>query len=71
MPRWDEVEQVNEATWNAREDRIAELEAENNTLRRVLAASKADCPYCNLAAQDMAKCAHGFPGCSRADDMNL
>ncbi len=26
MPRWVEVEQVNEATWNAREDRIAELE---------------------------------------------
>lgn len=50
-------------------EQIDQLEKENNTLRRLLANSNADCPYCGLPASDMAKCAHGFPGCSRADDM--
>jgi hypothetical protein len=49
---------------------IAAVEAENDALRRALATSNADCPYCGLKANEMAKCAHGFPGCARADDMN-
>lgn len=53
-----------------RDRRIAELEKDNADLRKYLATSKADCPYCGLPAADMAKCAHGFPGCGRADDMN-
>jgi hypothetical protein len=52
-----------------RDARIAELAAENDRLRRLLASSNADCPYCGLPAADMAKCASGFPGCGRADDM--
>lgn len=55
----------------AAQARIGELERENNSLRKYLATSKADCPYCGLPAADMAKCAHGFPGCGRADDLNL
>lgn len=27
MPRWNEARSISEATWNAREERIAELEA--------------------------------------------
>lgn len=50
-------------------DRLAELERENAKLRQLLAVSNADCPYCGLPAADMSKCASGFPGCSRADDM--
>lgn len=50
-------------------DRIAELEREVVDLRKYLATSKADCPYCGLPAADMARCEHGFPGCGRADDM--
>lgn len=49
--------------------RIVDLEAENNSLRKSLAKSNADCPYCGLSAAEMSKCAHGFPGCGRADDM--
>lgn len=49
--------------------RVAELEAENGNLRKYLATSKADCPYCGLPAADMSKCASGFPGCGRADDL--
>lgn len=50
-------------------DRIAELEIENTKLRKLLADSPADCPYCGLSKADMARCASGFPGCGRADDM--
>lgn len=49
--------------------RLADLETENNKLRSMLAKSSADCPYCGLPAADIARCAHGFPGCGRADDM--
>lgn len=49
--------------------RIAELEAECTRLRAALAVSKDPCRYCQLPAEDMAKCAAGFPGCDRADDI--
>jgi len=44
---------------------------ENNKLRGLLAAGKGDCIYCGLPAVDMPKCAHGFPGCARADDLAI
>lgn len=45
-----------------------ELKAENDTLRTVLAKlPQSPCVYCGLT--DISKCAHGFPGCSRADDI--
>ena len=47
------------------------LSAENDKLRVLLAASNANCAFCGLPAAEMAKCASGFPGCSRADDMLL
>jgi len=50
----------------------AELERfrrENDALRKIVAESNLDCIYCGLSASDMGKCAHGFPGCGRADDM--
>lgn len=42
---------------------------ENSQLRLVLATSNAQCAYCGLPAEEMAKCASGFPGCARGDDM--
>lgn len=51
--------------------RITDLERENDVLRKRLAVSNADCPYCGLPAADMAQCAHGFPGCGRADDIMI
>ena len=50
---------------------LQQLRAENDRLRRLLAESPADCPYCKLPAERMSECAHGFPGCSRLDDMML
>lgn len=47
------------------------LSAENDKLRVLLATSNANCAFCGLPAAEMAKCASGFPGCSRADDMIL
>lgn len=47
------------------------LSAENEKLRVLLATSNANCAFCGLPAAEMAKCASGFPGCSRADDMIL
>jgi hypothetical protein len=44
---------------------------ENNVLRGLLGNSSKPCTYCGLAAEDQAKCAAGFPGCSRADDQSL
>jgi hypothetical protein len=52
-------------------DKCKKLEEDNDKLRYLLAKSKADCPYCGLSAEDLSKCAHGFPGCSRADDLML
>lgn len=42
---------------------------DNEQLRFILAKSDLDCIYCGLPKKDMAKCAHGFPGCGRADDL--
>lgn len=59
--------------WRARRDvpaliaRVRELEAENEALRKI-AARVLPCHYCSV--DDLAKCPHGFPGCSLADDMN-
>ena len=50
-------------------DEVAGLRAENRTLRKALATSGADCPYCGLPAADLAKCESGFPGCGRTDDI--
>ena len=50
-------------------DECVGLRQENDKLRSMLAKSPADCPYCGLPAADMAKCALGFPGCNRADDL--
>lgn len=50
---------------------IDELMAENQVLRIKLAKSDADCIYCGLPSVDMGKCALGFPGCGRADDLVL
>lgn len=52
------------------EVKIAELERENTHLRAALATSKDPCIYCQLPAEEMAKCRSGFPGCARADDMS-
>ena len=43
-------------------------EGENTRLRAALANSDQPCIYCTLSKEDWAKCEHGFPGCSRADD---
>lgn len=47
---------------------VARLRAENTRLRAALAHSKSPCAYCSLPAEEWNKCAHGFPGCARADD---
>lgn len=44
------------------------LRDENVRLRAALAVSKDPCLYCQLPADEMAKCKSGFPGCARADD---
>lgn len=44
------------------------LRDENARLRAALAMSKDPCLYCQLPADEMAKCKAGFPGCARADD---
>ncbi len=49
-------------------DRLSQLEAENVRLRAALALSPAACRYCQLPANEWAKCKSGFPGCARADD---
>lgn len=47
------------------------LQRENDLLRKKLADSAEPCIYCGLPANEQAKCAHGFPGCARADDQLL
>jgi hypothetical protein len=47
---------------------IDALRDENTRLRAALANSDQPCVYCSLSAEDMSKCASGFPGCARADD---
>lgn len=48
---------------------LAATERDNTHLRSALAVSKDPCRYCQLPAEEMAKCRSGFPGCDRADDM--
>lgn len=50
-------------------ENIGMIQDENNRLRHMLATSKADCTYCGLPHDQMNRCAHGFPGCGRADDI--
>lgn len=46
---------------------IERLRAENTHLRTLVAVQATPCVYCGLT--EMAKCASGFPGCARADDL--
>ena len=48
---------------------VHRLEQENDVLRGLLAKGGSNCVYCGLAAEDISKCKHGFPGCSRMDDL--
>lgn len=48
-------------------DREMELIAENNAIKNLLAKCSTTCIYCGL--EDMSKCARGFPGCAKADDI--
>lgn len=50
-------------------DELERLRAENDFMRLRLAESDKACVYCDLPASDAAKCASGFPGCARADDL--
>ena len=51
------------------DDLVKRLSKENNLLRSALSHSKDPCIYCGLAADQLAQCCSGFPGCDRADDM--
>lgn len=51
------------------QERFNEILTENDTLRAILAKSDLDCVYCGLPADQVIKCIHGFPGCSRLDDV--
>jgi hypothetical protein len=51
------------------ESELERLRRENNCMRKLIADSNMDCVYCGLSRADMGKCASGFPGCARADDM--
>ena len=46
-------------------------EAENDTLRGLLGNSGKPCAHCGLPVERWGECAHGFPGCARADDAQL
>lgn len=48
---------------------IDTLRTENDKLRGMIAYGPMPCVYCGLPKADLMKCAHGFPGCARADDM--
>src|SRR5262245_5548795 len=48
---------------------LAVTGAENTRLRPALATSQDPCVYCQLPAEEMAKCKAGFPGCARMDDL--
>jgi hypothetical protein len=52
-------------------DEIVRLRKENGYLRAALGSSELPCVYCGLAADEMNKCIHGFPGCPRGDDILL
>lgn len=46
-----------------------EASKENDFMRLRLAESDKACVYCDLPKAEMGACAHGFPGCARADDL--
>ena len=48
---------------------LEDQEMEFRKFRGAVARGNGDCVYCGLSKIDMDKCAHGFPGCGRADDM--
>lgn len=47
------------------------LREENSLLLALLAWGNDPCIHCTLQSCDMARCAKGFPGCYRSDDMAL
>ena len=51
------------------EQLVLSLQRENNLLRAKLAEGGGDCVYCGIPAAEIAKCASGFPGCARMDDL--
>lgn len=51
------------------DERISTLISWNDVLRGLLAKGQGDCVFCGLPAADIAKCASGFPGCARMDDI--
>lgn len=53
----------------ALQEKCMELTDENDKLRGLLAKGKGDCVYCQLPADQIAKCKSGFPGCARMDDI--
>ena len=52
-------------------DELHRLQDENSLLRALLAWGSDPCIHCSLASCDMARCAKGFPGCWRSEDMEL
>jgi hypothetical protein len=48
---------------------LEDQEMEFRKFRGAVARGNGDCVYCGLSKDDMIKCAHGFPGCGRADDI--
>lgn len=54
---------------NDAESRLAEARKENDFMRLRLAESDKDCVYCDLPKAEMGRCASGFPGCARSDDL--
>jgi hypothetical protein len=47
------------------------LQADLDKLRDIVARSSLPCLYCGLPANETKRCASGFPGCGRIDDMLL
>lgn len=48
---------------------LEDQEMEFRKFRGAVARGNGDCVYCGLSKVDMVKCAYGFPGCGRCDDM--
>lgn len=53
------------------EELIKHLSDENDRLRGLLASGRGPCAYCDLPAERINECGYGFPGCPRADDIQL
>jgi len=52
-------------------DELHRLQEENALLRALLAWGNDPCVYCGIQSCDMSRCARGFPGCWRSEDMDL